>query len=51
MVQDILRLVPKMRLPSLVCYVSLQDVEESLVYQITPEVVFSPSVILREKKK
>ena len=44
------RLVARMRLPG-VCCVSLQDVEESLVYQITPEVVFSPSVILREKKK
>ena len=44
------RLVARMRLIG-VCFVSLQDVEESLVYQITPEVVFSPSVILREKKK
>ena len=29
----------------------LQVLEESLVYQMTPEVAFTPSEILREKKK
>jgi len=29
----------------------LQVLEESLVYQMTPEIAFTPSEILREKKK